>query len=650
MATVRERVKSAEEQTELNPTEGQKIKGNYKKGKVIIKGLKITIENPVGSIRKGVDKNGEVWENEINFSYGYFNGTIGKDGDPIDVYLGPLVDQDFQVYVIDQLDVETKSFDEHKVMFGYKDAGSAKEAYLSCFNEGWGGFGHIVPMSLSKFKEWLKNKEAIKRPASKMQKSKRVDYKNATEDRIKVIELSGEVIDGETLLDLREQAGPEDSYDTLVVEIASPGGSVSEGLYIMVWLDSLSQQGKKIITVVVANAYSIASLIMLAANYRIISAHGKVMVHNPMVPELKYVNANELEKYTSELRALETVMYELYQIFTGLESEQIKSLMDNETYLLPEQAVKLGFADIVVDLKPKPFKMADNTEKKIINMSNTLNILHRVIGMVNQTGIVNQLYYDTKGGEVEIYQTDPATYQVGDRTNIEEGTVTISDGSTLTIKDNVVQDISKAVEKVEEAPEAPAAEFNEGAAPAEPVVEDVVDPVIEAPVEVPAKSKDEMPGKVIETTESIKSTKETVAQEKPEEVKPAAVVEEEKEKPEAVAEGEKPEVIAEAEVPAEVKPEAAEEEVDPIKEVLEVLNTLVSRVGEIEKGMKASDQKMKDLGSFEQVATEAIDALAKSQVSNFQPKAKVSATPDVGANKSIFQRALAAKKAANKLS
>ena len=89
-----------------------------------------------------------------------------------------------------------------------------------------------------------------------------------------------------------------------------------------------------------ANAYSIASLIMLSADMRFISKHGEVMVHNPMVPEIEYANANDLQKYVDELRGLESMMYELYQVFTGLGQEQIKSLMDKESYLSPDDSVK----------------------------------------------------------------------------------------------------------------------------------------------------------------------------------------------------------------------------------------------------------------------------------------------------------------------
>lgn len=340
------------------------------------------------------------------------------------------------------------------------------------------------------------------------------EIKSSDEDKIKVVRLLGEVIESKTLKSLQEQAGDTSSFNTLVVEIASPGGSVSEGLETMVWLDELMQSGIKVVTVVVANAYSIASLIMLAANIRLISKHGRVMVHNPMVPELQYVNANDLEKYIEDLRGLEKMMYDLYQIFTGLTQEQIKVLMDEETYLTPQEAVDYGFADTVVDIKPKSFEMATNIKREI-NMSKTLNVLNKVIAVLNKQDFVNQLYRVSEGAveEIEINQVDPASYKVGDRTSIEEGTVKLSDGSVLTIEDYKIEEISRSAEEEVEKPEA----SNEGPAPVvdevveeievpvEPVVEPITEPVVET------KSKDEMPAKVVETVESTKTTKETVA-------------------------------------------------------------------------------------------------------------------------------------------
>lgn len=655
MIPLKERVKSAEEQTNTDPTDGQKVSGNYKKGKFTIKGLKISIENPAGSIRRGIDQDGKEWKIKMPYSYGYFNKTLGRDSDPVDVFLGPIIDQEFDVFIVDQVDEKTKSFDEHKIMFGFKGEESAKRAYLKSYTAGWRGFGNVTRVNLKEFKSWLNNKSMIKNPAGRMKK--KISYMNVVKDRVQYIKLIGAVEEEATLEDLKKQAGNPDLFDKMILEIASPGGSVAEGLSIMVWLDSLSQSGKEIITVVTANAYSIASLIMLAADIKIVSRHAKVMVHNPMVPELKYANADELEKYASELRDLEAIMYELYQIFTGLSKEQIKALMDNETYLIPQEAVDNGFADIVLDVKPRPYEMVVNNKKEI-NMSKTLNILNRVIHMVGRTEFVNQLYYDKEGGEIEISQNDPSTYAVGDRTSVKDGEVVLSDGAKLMIEESLIKTIDKSVEEV--APDAVEEVIED--TPLEEVVtaeEEIIPPVVET-----AKRKDDMPSTVVETTESIKTTKETVALADPE--KEVVAIKEEKEvvaidpEKEVVAEfneGPSPkeveikaeevekEVVAIEEEKEVVAAEIEVEAIDPKKEVVamdmdsmyQLLMDLKSLVEGLTEKSTAAAEETEKLKEFETLATEAIDALAQNTTSSFSPVSrKASATPPSG---SIFKRA-----------
>ncbi len=64
-------VEEAAEQTDTHPTEEQKKAGNYQKGHVRLYGLDITIENPKGSFRSGVSKQGKKWETELKHHYGY---------------------------------------------------------------------------------------------------------------------------------------------------------------------------------------------------------------------------------------------------------------------------------------------------------------------------------------------------------------------------------------------------------------------------------------------------------------------------------------------------------------------------------------------------------------------------------------------------
>jgi hypothetical protein len=48
------------DKVDTNPTEGQKQAGNYQKGHINVQGFDITIENPKGSVRSGVDADGKA--------------------------------------------------------------------------------------------------------------------------------------------------------------------------------------------------------------------------------------------------------------------------------------------------------------------------------------------------------------------------------------------------------------------------------------------------------------------------------------------------------------------------------------------------------------------------------------------------------------
>lgn len=54
----------AEKETDTTPTEKQKEAGNYKKGHVQVGTFNITIENPKGSVRSGIDTEGNKWETD----------------------------------------------------------------------------------------------------------------------------------------------------------------------------------------------------------------------------------------------------------------------------------------------------------------------------------------------------------------------------------------------------------------------------------------------------------------------------------------------------------------------------------------------------------------------------------------------------------
>ena len=154
--------KEEEAKVDTNPTEAQKEAGNYKKGHIKVDGLDITIEQPKGSIRRGTDANGKQWESEMHNTYGYIRGTESVDGDHIDIFLSDNPTEG-KVFVVDQVNKDG-SFDEHKVMYGFSDMESARQAYLSNYEEGWQGLGNITEVSKEDFKAWIDSSKQKTKP------------------------------------------------------------------------------------------------------------------------------------------------------------------------------------------------------------------------------------------------------------------------------------------------------------------------------------------------------------------------------------------------------------------------------------------------------------------------------------------------------
>lgn len=155
-------IHDAERETDTNPTEAQKEAGNYKKGHVKVDGFDITIENPKDSVRSGKDSDGKEWSVTMNNDYGYILGTEGVDGDHIDVFLSDNPESG-DVFVIDQVNPDG-TFDEHKVMYGFKSALAAKRAYMANYSKDWTGLGNITRVSKEEFKKWVNSSRRKTKP------------------------------------------------------------------------------------------------------------------------------------------------------------------------------------------------------------------------------------------------------------------------------------------------------------------------------------------------------------------------------------------------------------------------------------------------------------------------------------------------------
>lgn len=126
------------------PTEAQKKAGNYAKD-------------------RGVDRGGKTWSVKMPAHYGYFKGTLGRDKDQVDVYLGPHLKSP-KAFVVDQVDAESRKFDEHKVFLGFGSATQVRHTYLKAFSDGRGRarLGHLTEMTVAELKAWLAKGDTTK--------------------------------------------------------------------------------------------------------------------------------------------------------------------------------------------------------------------------------------------------------------------------------------------------------------------------------------------------------------------------------------------------------------------------------------------------------------------------------------------------------
>lgn len=166
------KVIDARKEVNTSPSDAQIEAGNYKKGHVNFLGFEITIENPKDSMRSGIDNKGNKWSVKMNNDYGYFTKTLGKDGDHIDVFIGPKLKSE-SIYVIDQVN-SNGDFDESKVMLGFDNENDAKDAYMSNYSKGWKGFKKITKIDIVNFKKWLYDGKRQYKPFYKYKEIKKI--------------------------------------------------------------------------------------------------------------------------------------------------------------------------------------------------------------------------------------------------------------------------------------------------------------------------------------------------------------------------------------------------------------------------------------------------------------------------------------------
>jgi ATP-dependent Clp endopeptidase proteolytic subunit ClpP len=125
----------------------------------------------------------------------------------------------------------------------------------------------------------------------------------------------------------------------VTVRINTPGGSVDEGIAIY---NAMKRHDGGVNTVVDGIAASMGSYLMLAGENRTATKNAMVMIHNPW--SIAMGNAAEFRKEADILDKYAERMLPDYAAVTGKTVEELKPLLDAETWYVGQEIVDNGFA------------------------------------------------------------------------------------------------------------------------------------------------------------------------------------------------------------------------------------------------------------------------------------------------------------------
>lgn len=205
---------------------------------------------------------------------------------------------------------------------------------------------------------------------------------------------------------LAQQIKGLQDVDTITVGINSYGGEVGEGLAIY---NALRNSPAKVVTRCDGFACSAASIIFCAGDERIMNESSALMIHNAWT--FAEGDASELRKQADVLDAVTEPSIKAYLAVADIEEEELRAMMDAETWLSPEQALDMGFATSII--KTKAEQVSQSVRKKVFEM---------VINPYQVADPEDPDNQDPENGD----QTDP---EGGDSTDTDTGSTDTGDGA-----------------------------------------------------------------------------------------------------------------------------------------------------------------------------------------------------------------------------
>lgn len=153
--------------------------------------------------------------------------------------------------------------------------------------------------------------------------------------------------------------------DNITIHINSVGGDLYAGLAIY---NRLKELPANITTINDGLAASAASIIFQAGDTRKVNAGSNLMVHQAMGFLFGYYQLPDLQQVSKQLRAANKTAINVYAEASGRSTDEMKRLVDAETWLTGDEAVEAGLADEVIsDDGAISMSLSDDGKHIIVN-------------------------------------------------------------------------------------------------------------------------------------------------------------------------------------------------------------------------------------------------------------------------------------------
>lgn len=166
-----------------------------------------------------------------------------------------------------------------------------------------------------------------------------------------VLEIGGEIVPegwgGQNAVEAKAFKAALAKVANVTVRINSPGGDVMAGSEIYSALREHSMNGKGKVTVeVTALAASAASVIAMAGDVVMMSPTAYMMIHNPWTVVMG--DSHDLRHEAKVLDEIAEGIVNAYERKTGKTRDELRRMLDNETWMSAGTCVEEGFADGII--------------------------------------------------------------------------------------------------------------------------------------------------------------------------------------------------------------------------------------------------------------------------------------------------------------